>query len=94
MMKAPVEVQFAQKLAANDKLTRDKALRKLKKWFHTRSSVSAPFQDDEQLRFYNQSLLYILPFLIVNFVHPAVSVKSMNHGVCPSEQLSILFMTK
>ncbi len=51
MMKAPVEVQFAQKLAANDKLTRDKALRKLKKWFHTRSSVSAPFQDDEQLRF-------------------------------------------
>ena len=79
MMKAPVEVQFAQKLAANDKLTRDKALRKLKKWFHTRSSVSMPFQDDEQLRFYNQSLLYILPFLIVNFVHPAVSVKSMNH---------------
>jgi len=32
-MKAPVEVQFAQKLASNEPWVRDKAVKKLKKWF-------------------------------------------------------------
>ena len=49
-MKIPVEVQFAQKLAANDKPTRDKAVKKLKKWFHNRSLGNTPFQEEEILR--------------------------------------------
>ena len=31
-----VEVQFAQKLAANDATTRNKAIKKIRKWFSAR----------------------------------------------------------
>jgi len=43
----PVDVQFAQKLAANDKKDRDRAVKKLKKWFGARSSG---FPQDELMR--------------------------------------------
>jgi len=43
----PVEVQFAQKLAANDKKDRDRAVKKLKKWFGARSSG---FPQEELMR--------------------------------------------
>jgi len=38
-MKAPVEVQFAQKLAANEPWVRDKAVKKLKKWFGAKTEA-------------------------------------------------------
>eukprot|EP00092_Neocalanus_flemingeri_P025716 GFUD01027880.1.p1 GENE.GFUD01027880.1~~GFUD01027880.1.p1 ORF type:complete len:1062 (+),score=358.52 GFUD01027880.1:60-3245(+) len=46
-MKAPVEVQFAQKLAANEPPVRDKAVKKLKKWFGARAEV---FDDVEMMK--------------------------------------------
>jgi len=46
-MKAPVEVQFAQKLAANDPVERSKAVKKLKKWFASRAQ---DFEDVEMMR--------------------------------------------
>ena len=46
-MKAPVEVQFAQKLAANEPGMRNKAVKKLKKWFSARQE---PFSDLEMMR--------------------------------------------
>jgi hypothetical protein len=49
-MKAPVEVQFAQKLAANEKTVRDRAVRKLKLWLGRRSSGQAELQEDELMR--------------------------------------------
>ncbi len=45
----PVEVQFAQKLAANDPVTRDRAVKKLKKWLKARNKTSV-FSEDEMLR--------------------------------------------
>jgi len=46
-MKAPVEVQFAQKLAANEPWVRDKAVKKLKKWFGAKHE---PFEDAEMMK--------------------------------------------
>jgi len=46
-MKAPVEVQFAQKLAANEPGMRNKAVKKLKKWFSARQES---FSDLEMMR--------------------------------------------
>ena len=46
-MKAPIEVQFAQKLAANDPTMRNKAVKKLKKWFAARQE---PFSESEMMR--------------------------------------------
>lgn len=52
----PVEVQFAKKLAANEPAVRDKAIKKLKKWLMSRSSIcdgevsKATFNDSEMLR--------------------------------------------
>jgi len=34
----PVEIQFAQKLASNDPVMRNRAVKKLKKWLEARSS--------------------------------------------------------
>ena len=55
-MQASAEVQFAQRLAANEKKDRDKAVKKLKRWFESRSAGSKPFAEDELMRlriFYN-----------------------------------------
>ena len=42
----PVEIQFAQKLASNDPVMRDRAVRKLKKWLAARSSADTdPFTE-------------------------------------------------
>jgi len=49
-MNVSVEAKFAQKLAANEKADRDKAVKKLKKWLHSRSASSSPLQEDELLR--------------------------------------------
>jgi len=46
-MKAPVEVQFAQKLAANEPQVRDKAVKKLRKWFGARVEN---FEDVEMMK--------------------------------------------
>jgi len=46
-MKAPVEVQFAQKLAANEPWVRDKAVKKLKKWFGAKQDA---FEDEEVMK--------------------------------------------
>ena len=52
----PIEIQFAQKLAANEPTIRDKAVKKLKKWLISRSDISgdenitSPFNDHEMLR--------------------------------------------
>ena len=46
-MKAPIEVQFAQKLAANEPGMRNKAVKKLKKWFSARQE---PFSEPEMMR--------------------------------------------
>jgi len=46
-MKAPVEVQFAQKLAANEPWVRDKAVKKLKKWFGAKQDS---FEDEEVMK--------------------------------------------
>ena len=46
-MKAPVEVQFAQKLAANEPGLRNKAVKKLKKWFSARQE---PFSDLDMMK--------------------------------------------
>jgi len=44
-------VIFAQKLASNEKNDRDKAVRRLKKWFYSRSSVDSNcFTEDELMR--------------------------------------------
>ena len=37
----PVEVQFAQKLASNDPIMRNRAVKKLKKWLEARSSADS-----------------------------------------------------
>eukprot|EP00088_Acartia_fossae_P035340 TRINITY_DN363_c0_g2_i11.p1 TRINITY_DN363_c0_g2~~TRINITY_DN363_c0_g2_i11.p1 ORF type:complete len:871 (-),score=354.25 TRINITY_DN363_c0_g2_i11:199-2757(-) len=49
-MQASAEVQFAQRLAANEKKDRDKAVKKLKRWFESRSAGSKPFAEDELMR--------------------------------------------
>jgi len=46
-MKAPVEVQFAQKLAANEPWVRDRAVKKLKKWFGARQGE---FEEVEMMK--------------------------------------------
>ena len=46
-MKAPVEVQFAQKLAANEPPVRDKAVKKLKKWFGAKAEA---FEEVEMMK--------------------------------------------
>jgi len=46
-MKAPIEVQFAQKLAANEPWVRDKAVKKLKKWFGAKTEA---FDDVEMMK--------------------------------------------
>ena len=43
----PVEVQFAQKLASNDPTLRNKAVKKIKKWFSARTE---PFSEAEMMR--------------------------------------------
>ena len=45
--KVSVEAQFAQKLAANEATIRNKAIKKLKKWFSVRKE---PFSDVEMMR--------------------------------------------
>jgi hypothetical protein len=50
-MKAPVEVQFAQKLAANEKVIRDRAVRKLKIWLGRRSTGQAALEEEELMRY-------------------------------------------
>jgi len=51
MKEVPAEVIFAQKLASNEKDDRDKAVRRLKKWFYSRSSADAnSFTEDELMR--------------------------------------------
>ena len=37
----PVEIQFAQKLACNDPVMRNRAVKKLKKWLEARSQTDA-----------------------------------------------------
>lgn len=49
-MKAPAEVQFAQKLAANERTVRDRAVRKLKLWLGRRSAGQAELEEDELMR--------------------------------------------
>jgi hypothetical protein len=51
----PIEVQFAKKLAANEPAIRDKAVKKLKKWLMSRSSIcgeesKSTFNESEMLR--------------------------------------------
>ena len=47
MTSTSVEAQFAQKLAANDPPTRNKAVKKIKKWFSARTE---PFSEVEMMR--------------------------------------------
>jgi len=49
-MKVPAEVQFAQKLAANEPTDRDRGIKKLRRWFQSRAAGNVPFQEDELLR--------------------------------------------
>ena len=44
---ATVEVQFAQKLASNEVTIRNKAVKKMKKWFSARTE---PFAEMEMMR--------------------------------------------
>ena len=37
----PVEIQFAQKLASNDPIMRNRAVKKLKRWLEARSSADS-----------------------------------------------------
>ena len=53
----PVEVQFAKRLAANEPIIRDKAIKKLKKWLISRL-VSKTFENENGLFFNNLRLLY------------------------------------
>ena len=48
---APIEVQFAQKLAANEPPIRAKAVKKLRSWLAARSKPGCPeFTEEEMLR--------------------------------------------
>ena len=58
-MKAPVEVQFAQKLAANEKTIRDRAVRKLKLWLGRRTNGQAAIEEEELMR----QELFTLPLI-------------------------------
>jgi len=49
-MKAPPEVVFAQNLASNDKIIRDRAVKKLKKWLGSRSINGKYVSEDEMMK--------------------------------------------
>uniref|UniRef100_T1JIM9 Uncharacterized protein n=1 Tax=Strigamia maritima TaxID=126957 RepID=T1JIM9_STRMM len=54
-----VEVQFAQKLAANEKTLRDRALKRLRKWIRVRSARKNGFKKDEMLKLW-KGLFYCM----------------------------------
>lgn len=49
-MKAPPEVIFAQNLASNDKVIRDRAVKKLKKWLGSRAAIGKCVSEEEMLK--------------------------------------------
>jgi len=91
-MKVAVEVQFAQKLAANEKSDRDKAIKKLNKWLKTRSTSSNPFQEEELLRIW-KGLFYCYWMSDKPLIQEelAVNIASMIDAFCHTET-SLLFI--
>jgi len=49
-MKAPPEVIFAQNLASNDKVIRDRAVKKLKKWLGSRAATGKFVSEEEMMK--------------------------------------------
>jgi len=49
-MKAPPEVIFAQNLASNDKVIRDRAVKKLKKWLGSRAATGKYVSEEEMMK--------------------------------------------
>jgi len=88
-MKAPIEVQFAQKLAANEPGMRNKAVKKLRKWF---SSRQEPFSDAEMMRLW-KGLYYCFWMSDKSLVQEELAENISSFVSCfKSQESSLLFI--
>ena len=85
----PVEVQFAQKLAANEPVIRNKAVKKIKKWFSARTE---PFSEMEMMRLW-KGLYYCFWMSDKPLVQEDLAENISSFVLCfQSEEASLLFI--